>query len=336
LHTPELLPAGSPLLLAVSGGQDSMALLQLLLHLRRLHRWELFVWHGDHCWRPASGAAAVALKAWVEQQDIPVAVERADPPPVGEAQAREWRYRALAMRALEVGCRHVLTGHTATDRAETVLLNMVRGTGLKGLSSLRRCRPLGPDLQLVRPLLGLSREETARFCADWSVPVWPDPSNADPRFSRNRLRLEVLPVLEGLHPGATRRISALAERLEQAPLTDLLPLALGQLRDPGQPDQLRRTALMALSPLSQTEVLRAWLKQEAGQSLPTEALELLGHRLRSGQAAGSLDLAGGWRLEWERGMLRLVSPSSGVGGHTATEPRAPTDLSEPPMTAASP
>lgn len=313
-----------------------MALLQLLLHLRRLHRWELFVWHGDHRWRPDSGAVAAAMAAWMKRHGVAVTVDRADPPPAGETQAREWRYRALAMRARELGCRQVLTGHTATDRAETVLLNLARGTGLKGLSSLRRSRPLGPGLQLVRPLLGLSREETARFCADWSVPVWLDPTNADHRFSRNRLRLEVLPVLEALHPGATGRISALAERLERSPLSELMPLAVQQLRDPAQPDQLSQPGLMALSPLSQTEVLKAWLKQEAGQSLPAEALERLGHRLRSSQGAGSVDLAGGWRLEWERGLLRLRKPSTGDSARTATEHKTPANLSAPPTTPASP
>ena len=131
--------------------------------------------------------------------------------------------------------RDVVTGHTATDRAETLLLQMARGTDLAGLGSLRPLRPLsaaapeGPWLR--RPLLSFSRHDTGAICRDLTLPLWLDPSNADPAYARNRVRLELLPVLEALHPGAERRMADLAERLSQVQDTrqELAELALQHL-----------------------------------------------------------------------------------------------------------
>ena len=89
--------------------------------------------------------------------------------------------------------RYVLTGHTSSDRAETLLLNLARGTDLAGLSSMRQCRPISKDhphknVQLIRPLLGFSREDTALICSELGLPIWLDPANSNPDFSRNRVR----------------------------------------------------------------------------------------------------------------------------------------------------
>jgi tRNA(Ile)-lysidine synthetase-like protein len=125
---PSLLPTGVPLLLSVSGGQDSMAMTGLLADLRRLHGWSLTLWHGDHGWRPESGRQAGELAAWAASEGLPLVLERAQPAPPCEDQARQWRYRRLAELAALRGISHVVTGHTATDRAETVLLNLARGS----------------------------------------------------------------------------------------------------------------------------------------------------------------------------------------------------------------
>ncbi len=322
LAEPELLPPGSRLLLAVSGGQDSMALLGLLRDLRRLHHWDLQLWHGDHGWRPEAAAQARSLAAWAKQAGLPLQIENASPPPIGEARARHWRYHCLERRARALGCLHVLTGHTATDRAETLLLNLARGTHLAGLTSLRRSRPMGgragtaaadlgaTPIRLVRPLLNLTREDTGRFCQEQELPLWSDPGNDQLRFSRNRIRHEVMPVLEQLHPGAARRISALAARLEreQDPRTELLPLALSQLRDPDWPEGLRRRELLALSASSQEGVLQHWLERTTGHPMAAQQLLALRRRLPPSRGPGSLDLPRGWRLTWDRSTLVLHAP----------------------------
>ncbi|WP_259731400.1 MULTISPECIES: tRNA lysidine(34) synthetase TilS [Synechococcales] len=310
VHRPSLLPAGERLLLAVSGGQDSMALTRLLLDLSRLHHWELQLWHGNHGWRPEAADQAAELAAWSAQQGLPIHLEQAEPAPGSEAAGRSWRYGRLLHWARQLGSQHVLTGHTATDRAETVLLNLARGTHRRGLCSLRRHRSFGAGRWLVRPLLSLSREETAAFCAAWEVPVWLDSGNDQLRHSRNRIRHQVIPVLEDLHPGASRRISALAERLEQDSLEELLGLALERLVDPAAPKRLSRGALSTCSSSCQDLLLHHWLEQQTGRKLSSRPVELLSQRLRERPEPGSLDVGGGWRLEWQKDTLLLLEPDN--------------------------
>lgn len=302
-----------------------MVLTGLLSDLRRLHGWRLTLWHGDHRWREGSGADAAALQAWVRQQGLDCLVEQAASPPRGEEKARQWRYERLASAARRLGCQHVVTGHTATDRAETVLLNLARGSHRRGLASLRERRPLQlsgggdpgagereGDLWLCRPLLIFCRSDTARLRRQLGLPVWLDPSNEDPAFRRNRVRAEVLPVLEALHPGAVRRISAQAERLaeEQDQTEDLLDLALETLKaETASPAAaLERRRLTALRPADQRRLLQRWLVKQAGRGAEAETLELLSSRLPTDRGPGRLCLPGGWQLRWDSFTLALLPP----------------------------
>lgn len=340
LRDPELLPSGATVLVAVSGGQDSMALLALLLDLRRLHHWALTLWHGNHNWRPEAGEQARQLAAWAADQGLPIRVDTWAEPAQAEAAARAWRYDALARTGRQLGARRVATGHTASDRAETLLLNLARGSHRRGLGALAARRPLdegtagaglagersqgstGPrELELVRPLLGFSRADTGRICQELALPIWSDPSNHSPRFSRNRVRQEVVPVLEQLHPGAERRISALAQRLaeEETGRGELLALAL-QAVLAEQPDALQLPALLACSPALQRDLIQHWLRHRLGQALPAGQLETLLARLTPrprrtpqgrtdrGRSAGpgEMQLAGGWRLRWRQPTLQLI------------------------------
>ncbi|MFN9661629.1 MAG: tRNA lysidine(34) synthetase TilS [Cyanobacteriota bacterium] len=315
LRHPSLLPKGASLLLAVSGGQDSMVLAALLADLRRLHGWQLSLWHGDHGWRAESASQGEALAAWAEARGLPLWRQRAEPVPTSEAWARQWRYSCLERQAEALGCRHVVTGHTASDRAETLLLHLARGSHRRGLASLRASRPLGEGCWLVRPLLPFSRQDTARICRERGLPVWIDASNADPRFSRNRLRAEVLPVLEELHPGAASRIAATAERLaqDQEQEEELVTLALNALagpQDAGKEEiSLNRRALVALQPANQRRLLQAWLRRHSGRALQARDLEQLIARLPLKSGSGVQHLAQGWLLRWNGGRLKLF-PSS--------------------------
>jgi len=328
LRRPELLPSGDSLLLAVSGGQDSMAVTVLLADLRRLHGWQLQLWHGNHGWRSEAADQAGALAAWAEQRGLPLRVEQADPAPVGEAASRAWRYACLERAALELGCRHVVTGHTASDRAETVLLNLARGSHLRGLTSLRAQRPLaqgpGQGPRLVRPLLPFSREDTARVCRDLAIPVWEDSSNADRRYRRNRLRAEVMPVLEALHPGAVRRIGALAGRLEEdlAAQDELLALALqGLIAAPGDSSRvLGRDGLGRLERGNRRLLLERWLRLHGVPAQPARALEDLACRLAGQRGSGAWNLADGWQLRWDRSTLVLQFSAIPDPGHGPIPP----------------
>jgi len=325
LRHPELLPAGATLLLALSGGQDSMALLALLHDLGRLHHWSLQLWHGDHRWRPDSSHQAAELERWTAALGLELHIDtwepaatRSDPNPRSEAGARQWRYGQLEARARTLGASHVVTAHTASDRAETLLLHLARGSHRRGLASLRRQRPLSPGAEdtapilLSRPLLTFSRADTARLCSELELPVWIDPSNSDRRFSRNRIRAEALPVLEELHPGAAQRISALAERLvEEVNDRDaLVDLAL-QALDAGGPNQaLQRPELVRQAPATQRQLLHRWLERFSGQTLTARQLEDLLPRLQAGQPPGTTALRTGWQLRWDRCTLWLNAPPS--------------------------
>ena len=197
-----------------------------------------------------------------------------------------------------------------------MLLNLARGSDRRGLSSPRVSRRLGeaPDSpQLVRPLLPFNRADTARICRSLHLPVWLDAGNADPRFARNRIRAEVLPVLEALHPGADRRISALAERwgAELDAEEGLLELALEALARPAPGAAvaaLARPQLTALAAANQARLLQTWLTRLRGQPLASEPLAQLLPRLVPSQGPGQMDVGNGWQLRWERSTLVLISP----------------------------
>ena len=321
LRRPRLLPRGARLLLAVSGGQDSMALTILLRDLQPLYGWELALWHGDHGWHPRSATVATELLAWARVQGLTAWSDQA---PVGDAQgeaaARRWRYGCLARRAEHWGCGHVVTGHTATDRAETVLLNLARGCHRRGLASLGASRPLqskaepGWSAELVRPLLIFDRVETAQLCQARQLPLWIDPSNTDTRLRRNRLRAQVLPVLEDCHPGACRRISRQAERLaaECATEKELLKLSVAALeRRLGTFVTLDRPTLAQLSPTTRSRLLAWWLEHHTGVIPSTRSLDTLEYRLRDTKSQGRHDLPGAWDLRWTSHFLSLGVRSHG-------------------------
>ena len=318
LRRPELLPRDGSLLLAVSGGQDSMALAGLLLDLRRLHGWRLELWHGDHRWRNDSGSHADGLAQWAQAQGLTLHRDCWAEPKASEAAARQWRYRCLERLAADRGSDAVATGHTASDRAETLLLNLSRGCHRRGLASLPQQRPLGPSgIPLVRPLLIFERAETATICQALELPVWLDASNTDPRFSRNRIRREVMPVLNALHPGVERRLSGLAERLAAAEEEDiaLLNLALQALQ-PAQgarqaigqanPPSLDRRGLLEVPAAAQRRLLSHWLKGATQLQLAAEQLTTLLSRLQPWEQCGEQHLADGWRLHWQGPTLWLT------------------------------
>lgn len=207
--------------MAVSGGQDSLCLAQLLLDLQPHWYWHLGVAHCDHRWRSDSQANADHVAGLAQAWDIPYHLEIATTVPPNEAAARQWRYQVLTTMAHNHHYTQVVTGHTASDRAETLLYNLIRGSGADGLQALTWQRPLGQKIQLVRPLLGITRNQTAAFCRDRDLPVWEDSTNQDCHQARNRIRQELIPYLEThFNPQVQQTLARTAE-LFQADVADL-------------------------------------------------------------------------------------------------------------------
>ncbi|MBW4466800.1 MAG: tRNA lysidine(34) synthetase TilS [Pegethrix bostrychoides GSE-TBD4-15B] len=208
-----LLPQGKHLLVAVSGGQDSLCLLRLLLDLQPQWGWVLSVGHCNHRWRPDADANADYVQRLAARLSLPCYLATAPPLPETEAAARDWRYEALSQLAAAATCTHLLTGHTASDRAETLLHNLIRGSGADGLQALSWQRSLNSALELVRPLLEVTRAETAAFCQQASLEIWEDSTNQDLRYRRNRIRQQLIPELQTYNPQVERALSQTAELL---------------------------------------------------------------------------------------------------------------------------
>lgn len=215
IRSRHLLKRNQRLLIAVSGGQDSLCLTQLMLDLQPKWGWYLAIAHCDHRWREDSQANADYVKQLAVQWGMPFYLETASQSLKGEAAARDWRYKVLHSIANQNNYQCIITGHTATDRAETLLYNLIRGSGADGLQALTWQRPLSDNITLVRPLLEVTRTQTDKFCQDFQLLVWQDSSNQDLKYARNRIRKELVPYLqEKFNPKVESNLAQTAELLQ--------------------------------------------------------------------------------------------------------------------------
>ena len=227
---------GGSVLLAVSGGPDSSALMHAAAALSAPVR----VATVDHGLRPGSGAEAEGVGRAAQALGLPHAIlSWAGPKPGTGLQdaARAARYALLAAHAAETGAALVLTGHTRDDQAETVLMRLAAGSGIAGLAGMRAERILAPGIALGRPFLRLPKAALVAWCAARGIATLRDPSNADPRFARGRLR-DAWPALE--REGLTAaRLARLAERAarDEAALGDAAERALASALRP-EPDSM--------------------------------------------------------------------------------------------------
>jgi len=225
----EMFLPGDTVLVGVSGGPDSVCLLRSLQDLRRLFRIRLAVLHVDHRLRPDSAADAAYVRRLAGRLQVAFhQVVAEDRPARGEsveAWARALRHRAAHEVQREVGARRVALAHTLDDQAETVLLAALTGRGLDAVSGIKPVT--GP---FVRPLLEVTREEVEAFCRAAHLRPRRDPTNLDPRFPRNALRLHGIPALE---------------RALHRPVGEPLARTAALLRDDA--DELSRRALDALA-----------------------------------------------------------------------------------------
>jgi tRNA(Ile)-lysidine synthase len=267
----------------VSGGPDSLA----LLALARAAGCEVTAVHVDHGLRPGSAAEADVVRAAADRFGAAFAGLRVEvlPGPDLEARARAARRAALPPGAL--------LGHTADDQAETVLLNLLRGAGLDGLTGFDPA---------TRPIRALRRWETRALCDDLGLAPVDDPSNSDPAFRRNRVRHELLPLLDAI---AERDVAPVLARQAEVARDDRV--LLDELAARIDPTDAR--ALAAAPPALARRAVRRWLRDGPELHPPDRATVERVLAVARGSAAGC-EVGGGRSVRRTRGRLRLEGPRS--------------------------
>ncbi|QBI19282.1 tRNA lysidine(34) synthetase TilS [Egibacter rhizosphaerae] len=326
-----VVPHGVGVLIACSGGPDSTALAHLVVEARP--DLAAAVAHVRHQLRPdgpdarvaAAHAAALGLRCHVREVHVPSTGEGP------EAAARAARYTALARLARAEGARYVLVGHTADDRAETVALNLARGTGIRGLGGMQAVRA-DDDVRIVRPLLRLRRDDVRGFVQGEGLDAVRDPTNHDPDQRRWRARHEVLPALARLSGGSGDPVAVLTRLADLAAddadaLDELAAAHARQLVARWGPVRALPTEELAALPRALgSRVLRLVLASVRGgaSGLSADAISAA-LSLQSGQA---LDIAGGcvvtagggWLAAAPAGLAPLERTPVAVPGVTPLEP----------------
>ena len=315
------------LLVGLSGGADSVALLLMLIDRGA----QVSAVHVNHGLR---GAEADDDESFVRElcrcRNIPLLVYRAVPPQnAGEGWAREARYAFFRQALRESRADALVLAHHRDDQAETLLLHLLRGAGLTGLTGMAEDIVID-GMRILRPLLGCSREMLRAYLKERQQEWREDASNADPRYLRNALRTEVLPLLEQLHPGAAQRMANTASLLAQdeAVLNELVTQFL--TAHPG--DALPLAPLLAQPLGLQKRILRAWWAAEAapeGERTLSSAQTDAFHSLLKGSASARCNLPGGWygQMGWTH--VHLISPQKPAGMAEIAAEACPLLLTEP-------
>ncbi|MGY4706140.1 tRNA lysidine(34) synthetase TilS [Candidatus Bipolaricaulota sp. J31] len=311
-----LLSPGDHVLVAVSGGPDSMALLYCLWWLKRDYDISLTIAHLDHGIRPDSHRDLEVVRWAAEDLGLPLIHERRDVPAFArerklnlEEAARIVRREFLEQAAKDVGAAKIALGHTRTDLAETVLMHLLRGAGPGGLRGMLFASP-----PYIRPLLCVSRGETEAFCREHGIPYVVDPTNLDTKLLRNAIRLELLPYLRKFAPdpeGALARSAELwaeaEEALEWAAKRALEEARLGD-------DALSVSRLREMPRSLRALVIRAMAAERLGseRGIDRVHIEQVLHILESAEGLAMATLPKGLVVErWrERLRFRFASPGS--------------------------
>ena len=299
-----LIAPGERVAVAFSGGSDSTVLLHALNTLRKKGGFSLCALHVEHGIR---GAESVADAAFAENLcrdlEIPFRLERVDVPSycrehrVGlEEGARELRREAFARAVSDGFCDKIATAHHLEDNAESILLHILRGSGMRGVCGMREA-----EGWLLRPLLGVSKDALLAYAAACGLTFRFDSTNADPAYSRNFLRLNILPKLRERFPGAERALCRLAENLSEE--NQLLDELARELLCPEE--ETLRVRVDSRGPLFKRAVLLALREENLAADVGAAHLDALCRLADQGQNGDSLNLPNGVTARLEYGYLSL-------------------------------
>jgi tRNA(Ile)-lysidine synthase len=302
-HIAELsLPPGRGLV-AVSGGPDSIVLLDLLARTRGAHGLDLVVAHVDHGIHPDSARVADQVRRLADSYQLPFEIGRLElGPDAGETAARTARYAWLEETRVRCGAGVIFTGHHADDQIETVLMRVLGGSGPAGLAGMASVQG-----GLVRPLLRIPRAELACYLEERGLSAWLDPANADPRHLRAWIRTDLLPVLRRRIPSVDANLTRLAgqsgrDRAAWDAVLDALP-GLELAVEP-EGISVAATGLAGYdSPLTQAIILA--VARRVGCRLGPARIGRVLALLRKGSSGARAPLGAGWWAELGFGRLRI-------------------------------
>lgn len=303
-----MLSPGSCVLCGFSGGADSTALLHFLWQHREEYTISVFAVHVNHLLRgEESERDQHAAEKFCREKEIPLRVFRRDVKAFSlkeklslEEGGRKIRYACFREAASSLGesCR-IATAHTASDLTETVLLNLVRGAGPKGLQGIPPVRG-----NIIRPLLSLTREEIEAYCHWYGLSYCTDSSNLLPEFDRNRLRLQVLPELKKLNPALEERVASCAELLRRDTLF-LDTMASDAYEHLQKPEGFLCSELRELSEPILSRLLKRLLEEAGGRRLSFFNVEEAREALING---GVIMVSGGVRMDARGEYLMFTVP----------------------------
>jgi tRNA(Ile)-lysidine synthase len=287
-----LLRSGHAVVVLLSGGADSVCLLDLAVRVAGAPAVSAL--HVNYGLRDSAGADEALSRTVCERLGVPLAVHRPRRPEGNlQAWARDQRYAEATRLARERGA-DVAAGHTASDQVETVLYRLAASPGRRALLGMRE-----RDGRLVRPLLGVWRAATEAWCAQAGLPWREDPSNASDAYARNRARHGLVPALRELHPAAERNVLRTLELLRDE--AAVLDAAVGAaLEQAGSPPSIER--LRALAPALARLAVQRLADAAGGPAVGHRTEEILGLAEH-----GALDVGGGLRARIEHGRLEFVA-----------------------------
>lgn len=290
-------------LVAVSGGPDSMALLDLLHRTHGEHGFSLIVAHVDHGIARESAEVAGMVRDSAQAMKLPFkTVQLALGPDAGETEARRSRLDALEQLRQSTGAGSIVLGHHADDQAETVLMRLLRGSGPAGLAAMNAV-----DGTLVRPLLPFRRSQLAQYVQLRGIRAWEDPANSDSRHLRSWLRTQVFPIVERRLPDVVERLGRAGEDAGRARRAwDAVIDELPEL----DPTVDAAGVSVAAAPLAGYDSV---LAEVLVRSLARRAGHVIGHRraqqvvqlVAKGQSGAWVPLGGSWRASLDFGRLRI-------------------------------
>lgn len=308
----ELLRENDSVLVALSGGADSVSLLHFLISIRELYHLTIHAFHFNHMIRGEEAERDERFcRLLCERFGVPYHAERADIPAIAkkngesaEACGRRLRYEALGRIADGLGGARIATAHNLNDNTETMLLNLVRGTGIGGLCGIPAKRE-----NIIRPLLTCSRSEIEVYCRENRLDYVTDSTNLSDAYTRNKLRLSVLPILRELNPSLDEGISRTAALMRDADAY-LDKISTKELKSCRTDYGYDCAALLRLDQAVLSYAVKHIL-EDADAPVDSRHIELIIERMSD---SGSVDLGAGFRAVCAQGVLRITDGGEVAAG----------------------